>query len=293
MLEDRPYMRRSPLEGRFSATVLLVIVNVAVFGVQSLLERFPSRLAIQYFTYLPLSLQGLKHGWVWQLLTYQFMHSGLLHLVCNCWVIYLFGREVEMALGRRPFVALYLASGVVGGLVQALAAMISMERYGGPVVGASAAAFGVAAAFALLYPNRTLLVFFVIPMRAKFVLLACAVLAVAGVFRPPNQGSVHIADAAHLGGMACGILFIRYAMHWHWPRFRTAKGQPRRLVRVPSREPAIWSNSTVIEAEPPSEDFLSREVDPILEKITAHGIQSLTRREREILEAARARMAKR
>jgi|SRR5208282_5927333 len=293
MLEDRQYMRRSPFDTRFSATLLLVIINISVFVFQSLLERYSPRLAFSYFTYFPLSLGGLKHGYVWQLLSYQFLHGGLLHLVCNCWAIFLFGNEVELALGRRPFCALYFSSGVVGGLVQELAALISPERFGGPVVGASAAAFGVAVAFALLYPNRTLLLFFIIPMRAKFVLLLCAVLAIGGLLTSAGIGSVRMADAAHLGGMAWGLCFVRYVWRWQWPRFRLAKGQPpRRLVKVPFRGSPLWSHSTAVETELPPDEFLSREVDPILDKITTHGIQSLTQREREILEAARARMGK-
>jgi membrane associated rhomboid family serine protease len=298
MLEDRQYLRRSPLDRRFSATLLLVIINVAVFVFQNVLQQFPShfpaKLVAFYFLDLPLSLEGLKHGYVWQLLTYQFMHAGWVHLLFNCWAIYLFGQQVEAALGRRPFWALYLSSGVVGGLVQALAGLISEKRFGGPVVGASAAAFGLAAAFALLYPNQILLAYFVIPIRVKYLLLISALLAVGGLFAPVKPNEVHYAHAAHLGGMLTGVLFIWYSLHWQWPRFRLAPGQqPRRLVRVPSHSAPMWSSSSVVEEDLPPEEFLRREVDPILEKISAHGIQSLTQRERDILEAARAKMGKR
>jgi membrane associated rhomboid family serine protease len=302
MLEDRQYMRRSPLDRRFSATMLLIAINMAVFVFQILLQRFPLefplKLAKFYFDYSPLSLDGLKAGYLWQLVTYQFMHVGWTHLLFNCLAIFVFGRDVEATLGRKPYLALYLSSGVVGGLVQSLAGLISMDRFGGPVVGASAAAFGLAAAFALLYPNQILLAYFIIPIRAKYVLLISAVVAViglvSGLFGPVDPNTVHYAHAAHLGGMLSGILFIRYAMHWHWPRFRGARGQPsRHLVKVPSRGSQTWSPALPIEEDIPPEEFLSREVDPILEKISAHGIQSLTQRERDILEAARARMGKR
>jgi membrane associated rhomboid family serine protease len=298
MLEDRQYMRRPPMQLRFSATLLLVIINVAVFVFQSLLMRFPSKFPLRldewYFRYLPLSLEGLEHGYVWQLVSYQFMHAGLLHVLCNCWAIFVFGREVEAALGRRPFLALYFSSGIIGGLFQSLAGLISMARFGGPVVGASASAFGLVAAYALLFPNQWLLLFFVIPMRAKLALALCAAFTVGGLFWPVKPDSVHMAHAAHLGGMLFGVLFVRYAMHWQWPGFRRGHGQPsRRLVRVPTRSSQGWSQTVPIEEDIPAEEFLSREVDPILEKISAQGIQSLTQRERDILEAARARMGKR
>jgi hypothetical protein len=85
-------------------------------------------------------------------------------------------------------------------------------------------------------------------------------------------------------------------MNWdfHLPSLRRGRGAPpRRLVKVSSSSSARWGRAKSVETDTPAEDFLSREVDPILDKISAHGIQSLTERERRILEAARQRMGKR
>ena len=290
MLEDRSYMRSSPFASRRSVTVVLLIVNAIVFFIQSLLYRYSAFPTNYYFA---LSLWGLEHGFVWQLLTYQFMHANLLHLLFNCWAIYVFGRELEESLGQAPFLRLYFASGLIGGLTQALAGLVLGGQFGGPVVGASAAAFGLVAAFALLFPERILLLFFIIPMRAKFLLILCGALALFGILFPSDN----IAHAAHLGGMLTGFLFVKYAMHWnwHWPQLRTPRPKaPRRLVRVPAEKPGLWGrvkNSGPEELSP--DEFLSKEVDPILDKISAHGIQSLTERERKILEAARSKMGKR
>jgi hypothetical protein len=142
-----------------------------------------------------------------------------------------------------------------------------------------------------------MLVYFVIPvtMRAKFLLVFVGLISLFGILFPTLTGNV--ANAAHLGGMLAGIFFIRYAIHWNlrWPSLRRSRGEPpRRLVRVSSASSAAWGRTkSESEAEVPPEDFLSREVDPILDKISAHGIQSLTERERRILEAARQRMGKR
>ncbi len=140
-----------------------------------------------------------------------------------------------------------------------------------------------------------LLLFFIIPvsMRAKFLLLFSALLAVGGIiFRMDN-----IAHAAHLGGMLTGIVFVRYAIHWHWrwPRFPRTRRQPLRpLVKVPRRSSALWGqNQARLDEDLPPEEFLSKTVDPILDKISAHGIQSLTERERQILETAREKMVRR
>jgi hypothetical protein len=223
------------------------------------------------------------------------MHGGWLHLLLNCWAIYVFGREVEETLGRNIFLTLYFTSGVIGGLFQALAGVLLDGRFAAPVVGASAGAFGLVAAFAVLYPERPLmlLLFFIIPvsMRAKFLLLFSALLTVFGIVFPMDN----IAHAAHLGGMLTGIVFVRYALHWHWqwPRLRQTRPQPLRpLVKAPFRSSAQWGQSSArVDEDLPPEEFLSKAVDPILDKISAHGIQSLTERERRILETAREKMA--
>jgi membrane associated rhomboid family serine protease len=290
MLEDRFYMRQPQFGSYRTATVALVILNVLVFVVQSLLPGTLKGFSVEFFA---LSLWGLKHGYVWQLLTYQFMHAGLMHLVFNCWAIYIFGREVELALGRSRFLTMYFASGVLGGLVQALAGLLLGGASAAPVVGASAAAFGLAAAFAILFPDQVLLLFFILPLRARYVLWLSAILAVLGIVFPTSN----VAHAAHLGGMLAGALFARYASHWEWSWPWATRGSarpPRRLVKVYSPHAGPWGHGKPAEEEDlPAAEFLAREVDPILDKISAHGIQSLTDRERRILETARKKIVRR
>jgi membrane associated rhomboid family serine protease len=243
-------------------------------------------------------VDGLKHGFVWQLLSFQLMHASLWHVAGNCYAIYLFGRDVEVALGAKSFLTLYFSSGVVGGFFQALTGVLLPNVFGGAVVGASAGAFGLVAAYALLYPDRVLLLFFILPIRAKYLLLLEAVLAILGITFPANNElGPKVAHAAHLGGMLAGFAFVRYAVHWHfqWPQLPRARRAPvRRLVKVPAQKPSIWArDKEVVEEELPPDEFLSKEVDPILDKISAKGIQSLTERERQILETARTKMRKR
>ncbi len=276
-------MRRPSFGSHRSATVTLLVVIVIAYVLQ--LTVLGSG-----FRYFALSAWGLRHGYAWQLLTYQLMHGSVPHLLLNCITIYFIGREVEEALGKRSFLTLYFSSGVVGGLLQALAG-VWLEPFSAPVVGASAGAFGLVAGFALLYPERPLIMLF-LPMRAKFLLLLSAIIAVIGILFPKDN----IAHAAHLGGMITGIFYVRYAVHWNlqWPRFRRPRRQPlRRLVNVHSQKQGMWGRSKIETEDLPPEEFLSKEVDPILDKISAQGIQSLTERERKILETARTKMAKR
>jgi membrane associated rhomboid family serine protease len=283
-LYDRDYMREDdqPVYHRmrsrpWSAVTWLLVLNAAAFLVQSVIYGYPPN--FRFGPPLALRAEELLHGYVWQLLTYQLLHGGLLHLLLNCLGIFMFGREVEAGLGRKRFFLLYFACGVVGGVLQALCAFGWPGRFGGAVVGASAGVFGLVAAFATMFPHRviTLLLFFILPvsLKARTMILISGAIAVFGILFPADN----IAHAAHLGGMLAGMVFIRqWRFRWgYWP----GEQMPPAKVAPPP----------IINARPDdTDDFIAAEVDPILEKIATHGIHSLTERERKILETARKRM---
>jgi hypothetical protein len=129
-------------------------------------------------------------------------------------------------------------------------------------------------------------------MSGKTLLAVSLGLAFLGMLTP-NSG---IANAAHLGGILAGGFYVRLFIQGEWPRwkFPSRHSAPRELAAKRSGKGGFWSST----AGKPNEDldtdeFLKNEVDPILEKISAHGIHSLTAREREILEKARTKMVKR
>jgi len=283
-------MRRPTFRSPWSATMVLLAVNVAAFVVQNVLYRCFSSSEVD--SWVALSVAGLGRGFVWQLLTYQFMHVGLLHLLGNCLAIYFLGPAIEETLGWKSFLGLYFSCGAIGGLFQWLAGLLLGGGFAAPTVGASAGAFGLLAAFATLYPERPLILFpFPVSIRAKFLLLAGALIALFGIVFPNDS----IAHAAHLGGILAGIVFVRYAIHWHWPRFERPRRLPLRpLVHAKRRTSAVWGQEQkTVDDDLPPDEFLSKAVDPILDKISAHGIQSLTERERRILETAREKMVRR
>ncbi|MSU41008.1 MAG: rhomboid family intramembrane serine protease [Pedosphaera sp.] len=305
MLEDRSYMR----EPQWTATrqwatpvwLILVVANVIIYGAQ---EIAPTTL--DKFVLVP---ADLARGHVWQLLTFQFLHGGLLHLIINCAMIWMFGRTLELQLGAGKFLGLYLFSGVVGGLLQCAVPWVTgnVLGLGIGVVGASAGIFGLITAFALLHWEEeiTLLLMFIIPvrMRAKWMLLVLAVIGGLGML----DSSSNIGHAAHLGGMLGALWFAAQFVpqaQWAGPMWLTKLriGWPRRdameddkIIQAPrvrislsprSKHSAETMDATVAGAE----DYISREVDPILEKISKSGIESLTNQEREILQRARRQM---
>jgi membrane associated rhomboid family serine protease len=282
-------------EPRISFTIALLIVNAVVFVVQ-LIGLHLSRGAEIEDQFFALSLHGLRHGHVWQLLTFQFMHStsDWMHILFNSLAIYFFGRPVETALGRRHFLTLYLVSGIGGGLVQMLFAVLMPGAFDAPVVGASAGAYGLVAAFAILHWQErfTLFIYFLpVSMTGKVLLAVSLALAFLGMLMP-NSG---IANAAHLGGILAGGFYVRLFVRGEWwlwklPRLRSA---PREIAARRAGQSGLWRAAADKPENNSTDDFLSSEVDPILEKISAHGIHSLTAREREILEKARKKMAQR
>ncbi len=290
MLEDRDYMRRSEYLPRVSMTVLLLVANAVVFIIECFALGYPPRFSLG--NPFALSVEGLRHVFVWQLLTYQFMHASLWHIIANSWLIYLFGREIEETLGYKQFLVLYLAGGVVGGILQALAALLWPGLFGGPVVGASASGLGLMAAYAVLFPERELaLLFPPVTFRAKTMLILSAVLAVAGIVFPMDN----VANAAHLGGMLTGVVFIRRFVQGRalFGGFHPDPSVPREFFGTrPGRAPFWRSAASQPDEGLSTDEFVKNEVDPILDKISRQGIQSLTERERQVLEKARARMAK-
>ena len=199
-----------------------------------------------------------------------------------------------MVLGRGRFLALYLASGSLGGVVQMLFALALPDVFGGAVVGASAGASGLVAAFAVLnWQERFTLLFYFIPvtMRGKTLFWVSIALAVLGILTP-NSG---IANAAHLGGILTGFFMVRRLMLNRVPEWEPpVRRSPPRELAARLKENKLWRAKAIPPAEEQSaEEFLQKEVDPILDKISAQGIQSLTARERATLEKARAKMAKR
>ena len=272
-------------------SVVLMIMVTAAFAFQQI-----NAVYLHWdISNLALGTEGLRRGYVWQLITFQFLHAGLWHLFSNLILIWFFGRMVEERIGRWRCVFLYFGSGIFGGLLHLLLAFSFPGHFGSAVVGASAGASGLLAAAIALEPEHDILVCFVLPIRAKYLLMVCMAIALFFTIVPSDPVVAH---AAHLGGLLTGVAYIRWGLYaktlqWNWRPFH-AQRRRRELVRTAVLKPSMWRQRRKSEEEDvPPEEFISREVDPILDKISAQGIQSLTPRERQILEAARARMEKR
>ncbi len=304
MIYDRDYMRE-PERRLPSATTGLLIVLGVCFLAQAITYFVGSFRLIDQFG---LSLSGIRHGHWWQLLTFQLLHSfpSPWHVLGNALVIYFFGRTVESVLGSARFLTAFVLGGVVGGLLQLLIFLTIPGTSTLPVVGASAGASALVAIFCRLFPDREatfVIYFFPVTLRARYFLWAAFAISGWGALFAWSG----VAEGAHLGGLLFGVAWVSCMQEDGVLRTALARVQglfARRPVPMKPSETArrrklefdaLERKPTASSASAPAPDgeFISKEVDPILDKIAAHGIHSLTDREKRILEAARDRMGNR
>jgi len=239
----------------------------------------------------------------WQLLTYNFLHLqvgfwGFLHLLFNMlWLVWI-GREYEELHGSHQLLALYVLSGIGGGLVTVLLHGLfpSVGAFGGLVHGASASVLGVLMAVAILYPFKSVALFFFGPIRLLYLVLIFLALDV--LFLSGGRTAV----GAHLGGALFGFLYAKAEQRgWElagWARvfFRSHRRSRASVAAEPGRvlrRLGAWveqrrGSTAEGEAVAKHSRSLEEEVDRILDKISAHGYDSLTEEEKRILyEASR------
>ena len=215
----------------------------------------------------------------WTFVTYMFLHAGLLHLAFNLLALFMFGPPVEERMGGRAFLAYYLLCGL-GGAVTSFG--LVQLRPVGLVIGASAAVYGVLLAFAWSWPDQPIYVFpFPAPIAAKWlVTFAVAVSLLLAVFAVSDG----VAYLAHLGGFATGFVYLKIA-DWRLGRAeRAVRRASESSVLVSSARVARGHDALVKRRSPRAEpNAASAEVDRVLDKISARGIESLTPAERKFL----------
>ena len=186
------------------ATTALIIANVAIFLLQGLAPQL-----IVPFALWPLATSGMNIGASfapWQLVTYAFLHGGLLHLAFNMFALYMFGGSLERVFGTRRYLTLYFVSVLSAAATQLAVAMVSGAIY--PTIGASGGVFGLLLAYAMYFPhNRVMLLFPPIPMPARTFVVLYAVLELFLGVTGSQEGVAHF---AHLGGMIGAWLLLRY-----------------------------------------------------------------------------------
>ena len=242
----------------------------------------------------------LAETW-WTAFTYMFLHAGLWHLAMNMYTLWLFGPRLEHVWGTRSFALFYVWCGLGGAVFHAL--------FGGlaSMVGASAAIFGVMLAYAMTWPRDEIFLFGVVPMRVATLVLILALVNVAMISGTLNGGGV--AAFAHLGGFAFAFLYLKKPQHVSIDQLRqrvspapdvqddmTPRSTPKPSTRSRHRDEVdeVVAQSKAAVAKRPARvapgkkltgrEDKAEELDRVLDKISKHGLESLTTGERKLLD---------
>ena len=240
------------------AIKILVSINFGIFLLQTI-----ARTEGMFF---PLFGLVPKLVWsefmLWQPFTYLFFHGSIWHVLINMFVLWMFGSELERLWGKEHFLKFYFVTGVGAGLVTTIIGLNSTT----PIVGASGAVYGVLLAYGLTYPNRTVYLYGIIPIKSLWFVIGIGVIAFMSSFDNVSQ----ISHLTHLSGMVIGYLMlkrpVRFNDLWFTIRKRTLEYKIKHEEKKVSQHQAI-----------------EREIDGILDKINREGFDSLTNEEHDRL----------
>jgi membrane associated rhomboid family serine protease len=195
----RDYARPYLAGGRIPPGVkFLLISNTVIF----LLQQFSGLNGL--FSYLGLvPADVVRRLFIWQLVTYLFLHGGIMHILMNMLTLWFFGKDLEMTWGTRRFMQFYFFCGIGAGVCVVLANYV-FGNPAIPTIGASGAIYGTLLVSAILWPDR-IIIFYIFPLKLKYFVMIFGAIAFYGAFNL-NSG---VSDVAHLSGMAFGYVFLK------------------------------------------------------------------------------------
>jgi membrane associated rhomboid family serine protease len=197
----------------YGAVKFLVLANVGVYFLQLLLHAFAPVVEALMVGYGQLTPVAVVHGYVYQVVSYAFLHSGFFHIFFNMLALWMFGAQLEQGWGKRQFYEFYFFS-VVGAALVTIA--VSYTHLLGvspstPTVGASGGIFGLLIAFGMLYGDQEVMMFpLPFTMKAKYMVAILILIAMVGALQGASQPGQSVAYFAHLGGALFGWIYIKF-----------------------------------------------------------------------------------
>ncbi|MFC1550095.1 rhomboid family intramembrane serine protease [Candidatus Neomarinimicrobiota bacterium] len=220
---------------------------------------------------------GLSSGsiWpmIWQPITYMFMHGGFWHVAINMFVLWMFGSELEFTWGRKNFLKYYFITGIGSGMIWLI---LNIGNPQSVLIGASGAIYGILMAYGLMFPNRTVYLYFLFPIKVKWFVIFIGAVA---FFSSMNDAS-NISHITHLSGMIIGYLYLNTNSNWKKLKFNF-----RKLIIEFKTEQKVKTRE--------KKQGIEREINKILEKINEVGFDNLTKNERETLERSSRQLSHR
>lgn len=217
MAQPRYRLSRSNIYGYFPTGVKwLLIINTVVFVIWYLggptVQSWMSPLEL-----VP-RLVVYKFPWcLYQLFTYMFLHGGITHLLFNMLALWMFGLSLEQTWGTRRFLKYYFLCGVGAGICDTVVNVLLGHNTS--TIGASGAIYGLLLAFGVLFPDTQVLMYFLFPIKAKYLVMIYGAVELLLALGSGNSG---VSNIAHLGGMLFGLLYLKVPLRagsWHLPDF--------------------------------------------------------------------------
>ncbi len=252
--------RRNSFSGLFGNSTVnkLVIINIIVFIFQIILFRTGFQ---HFFALTPKDV--VTRGFIWQIVTYMFLHGNMFHILFNMLFIWMFGSTLEQVWGSKRFLQYYFVCGIGG------AVFSFIFSYNTPVIGASAAGYGILLAYGVLFPYNQIYVWGIIPVRARTLVIILGVIAfISGI-----QGGGNIAHFAHLGGMAAGLIYLKKNHRGNRLFSSLGKFWEKFSFRIEFKKDDASNNA--------GND--TNKIDSILDKISEKGYENLSETEKRIL----------
>lgn len=250
----------------------LLLLNLGLFLLPLVLPFNPDFLN-QIFGLVPAYIW--TKFYLWQFVTYLFLHGGFWHILMNMFILWMFGSELERTWGSREFLRFYFITGIGAGIFNVLVAAFFQSTAFIPIIGASGAIYGILVAYAVLFPDRYVYVYFLIPVKVKYLIAFLIGLEFLATYRPTDG----VAHFAHLGGALVGFLYLK--IDWRW---KFSKWSPTRVYQ--NLQDKANAKKQIEEIK------IMGEVDQILDKINVVGYDNLTKREKRILEKASDSLSK-
>ena len=245
-----------------SGVKLLVIINIIVF----ILTELSGQRNMLFSSFGLVPNQVWTNFKVWQLFTYLFVHGGFLHIFFNMFVLWMFGKDLEIQWGKNEFLLFYFTCGIGAGLMTVLFSINSIV----PIVGASGAIYGLLVAYGFTYPNRMVYLYGLFPLKVKYMVLGLGVIA---FFASLSANQSNVSHITHLSGMIIGVLYIYFILNWKNIKMEYYRLRLKNLKQKTS-------------AQNDEEVLMKKKVDEILDKLNASGWDSLTEQEEKYLTRA-------
>ena len=211
---------KTPVQTRYSipktpkTIKVLIYVNVALYIISLVSLTFGINLSMLLGVVPYLVLQKY---YAWQFFTYMFMHGSLFHLLFNMLMLWMLGTELYLLWGNRFFLKYYFICGIGAGIAVVLLSFLNAASWTIPTIGSSGAIFGLLLAYGIIFKNKVLYMFGLVPVKASNLVIIMGAIELVSLLTQENSSISHL---AHLGGLLTGFIYLMFKT---WKRKTAAK----------------------------------------------------------------------